>query len=143
MPLMRANVRELLGEGPKFRGEISLGNTVVRLKRRRAVAEEVHRRKNYCTGSSSRSLSASFLPLLLLLLLALFPPPPFPRARDLLSGMPISATRGVTYPRSSPRVSFFSLARPKTRTRTTTSRRLFRSCVWRNLSYASTRGWVT
>lgn len=59
---MRANVRELLGEGPKFRGEISLGNTVVRLKRRRAVAEEVHRRKNYCTGSSSRSLSASFLP---------------------------------------------------------------------------------
>lgn len=73
MPLMRASVRELLGEGPKFRGEISLGNTVVRLKRRRAVAEEVHRRKNYCTGSSSRSLSASFLPLLLLLLLALLP----------------------------------------------------------------------
>lgn len=58
---------ETLGGGPKFRGEISLGNTVVRLKRRRAVAE-VHRRKNYCTGSSSRSLSApSFLPFLLLL----------------------------------------------------------------------------
>lgn len=75
---MRANVRELLGEGPKFRGEISLGNTVVRLKRRRAVAEEVHRRKNYCTGSSSRSLSASFLPLLLLLLLAVLPPLPLP-----------------------------------------------------------------
>lgn len=48
-------------EGPKFRGEISLGNTVVRLKRRRA--EEVHRKKNYCTGSSSRPLSSSFLPL--------------------------------------------------------------------------------
>lgn len=80
VPLMRANVRELLGEGPKFRGEISLGNTVVRLKRRRAVAEEVHRRKNYCTGSSSRSLSPlpSFLSFSSFSLPSLpLPSPPF------------------------------------------------------------------
>lgn len=49
-------------------------------------------------------------------------------ANDSLSGMPISVTLGVTYPRSNPRVSFFfSFGRPGTTGRTTS---LFRRRVF-------------
>lgn len=129
-----------LGGGPKFRGEISLGNTVVRLKRRRASREGGPSEKKLLHG---KFLSFSILPLSFLSssLFALSP-----RARDLLPGMPISATRGVTYPRS-PFSCFLFLAHPRrTRTRERRRRRrrrLFRLCAWRNLSYANTRGWVT
>jgi len=96
---------ETLGKDSKFRGEISLGNTVVRLKWRHAVAKEVHRRKKLLHGKFLSFLSNPFFPSSSP---APFPSSLLPRARDLLSGMPISATRGVTYLRSSPRVSFFS-----------------------------------
>lgn len=96
---------ETLGKGSKFRSEISLGNTVVRLKATPCSRGGGPSEKKLLHGKFLSFLSNPFFPS--------SPPAPFPcfllpRARDLLSGMPISATRGVTYPRSSPRVSFFS-----------------------------------